>query len=319
MKNLILISVLTMTLSVTFGQSKETTDYFQLIKKADSLYRIKDYKSSANLYTSAFKSFGWKGYPNDRYNAACSWALSGIPDSAFLQLEKITKKANFADYKRITTDEDLKILHNDNRWISLLKLVYENKENEEKNYNKHLINLLDSLKTEDQKWRKYLIMYDNREVECDTITRNQICYNMIATDSMNCLFLKNIFNVYGVPNYDFAGQEGSHNFWLLIQHQDKNPQFQDSVLLKMKIEVDNKKFSAIDYAYLVDRVKINTGQLQIYGTQLQLNNDSTSYEPKPVIDIKQLNNRRKSIGLTSIEEYIVIMNKKNYGTLKRLD
>jgi hypothetical protein len=70
-----------------------------------------------------------------------------------------------------------------------------------------------------------------------------------------------------------------------------------------------------DYAYLVDRVKVNTGQLQVYGTQMRLNKDSTSFEPKPVIDPDKLNERRKSVDLSMIESYIEIMNERYHGSL----
>lgn len=71
------------------------------------------------------------------------------------------------------------------------------------------------------------------------------------------------------------------------------------------------------YAYLIDRVKINSDEPQLYGTQLEINMDSTSYEPKPTIDLQNLNKRRTEMELVPIEEYIKTMNEKYYGTLKR--
>jgi hypothetical protein len=49
---------------------------------------------------------------------------------------------------------------------------------------------------------------------------------------------------------------------------------------------------------------------------MRLNKDSTSYEPLPLIDPEKINERRKGVGLTNIEEYINEMNKANYGRLK---
>lgn len=139
----------------------------------------------------------------------------------------------------------------------------------------------------------------------------------MLTDSLNYFLLKDIFAKYGFPNHDLVGQEGSSNFWLLVQHQDRHPAFQDSVLTKMKIEVDAHKASGRNYAYLVDRVKVNTGQQQIYGTQLELNEEHTSYIPKNVIDPDKLNERRLSVGLESIESYIEFMNQVYAGSLKK--
>lgn len=140
---------------------------------------------------------------------------------------------------------------------------------------------------------------------------------MVRTDSLNFIQIKKLFDKYGFLGYDKVGKEGSSNFWLLVQHADKHPSFQDSVLTKMKIEADKGNASLKDYAYLMDRVKINTGQLQIYGTQMVLDSTKTSYTPKPTVEPDKLNERRMSVGLNTIEEYIKIMNKHYFGTLQK--
>ncbi len=75
---------------------------------------------------------------NDRYNAACSWALANQPDSAFVQLFKIAEKGNYTNYGHITTDTDLNTLHNDERWNRVIEIVKSNKEKAEANLDKHL-------------------------------------------------------------------------------------------------------------------------------------------------------------------------------------
>lgn len=85
----------------------------------------------------------------------------------------------------------------------------------------------------------------------------------------------------------------------------------------MKFEADSGNASLIDYTYLTDRVKVNTKQLQVFRTQMQLNEQKKSYEPKPLFDPGNVNQRRKEVGLNSIEEYIKIMNDCYYGTLMK--
>ncbi len=181
--------------------------------------------------------------------------------------------------------------------------------------NGKLSTILDSLVKGDQKWRELGRKIDNGEI--DTIEMKTANQNMLLTDSLDFLIVRNIFHQYGFPNYELVGQTSSHNFWLIVQHMDKHPTFQDSVLTKMKIEVDKGKSSSLDYAYLVDRVNVNTKRSQIYGTQMLLNKDSTSYEPKPLIDPDKVDERRKSVGLQPIKEYIKIMNERYIGTLKK--
>ena len=180
--------------------------------------------------------------------------------------------------------------------------------------NQSLSHLIDSLATEDQKWRGLMRQVDNKEI--DTISRQQVNLIINETDSINLFAVRQIFKSYGYPGYDKVGEESSNQFWLLVQHADKHPEFQDSVLNKMKTEADKKNASLPNYAYLVDRVKVNTNQLQIYGTQMKINSAGTSYEPKPVFEPEKLNERRRLVGLTTIEEYVNTMNERYYGTLK---
>lgn len=313
---LILISALITIVSHVAAQTLGT-EYSRLVKTADSLYRKGDYKNSASMYSKAFRSAGWKGYATDRYNAACSWALASVKDSAFSNLERIVARANYSNYDHITSDTDLEGLRNDPRWKPLIERVKQNKDKEEINFNKKLIRVLDSLVNEDQNRRHQLTAFDNNQLNDKNVTRTSLINAMLETDSLNYSLLSDIVKTYGFPNFDLVGERGSHNFWLLIQHQDRNPKFQEEVLSKMKVEVDNKKASPGDYAYLIDRVKVNTGQLQVYGTQMQLNATETSYEPKPVIEPEKLNERRRSVGLSSIEEYTESMNSHYFGTLKK--
>ncbi len=67
---------------------------------------------------------------------------------------------------------------------------------------------------------------------------------------------------------------------------------------------------------MIDRVKVNTAQAQIFGTQMELNEDGTTYIPKKCINIENLDLRRKEMGLPPMEEYIQMMNTRNKGDLK---
>jgi len=127
MKNTILLLVLAFFTLQALCQNK-TENYADLIRKADSLYYAKDFNNSALAYSNAFKANGWKGTLNERYNAACSWALANYPDSAFYHLTYVATKMNYTNYAHIKGDPDLKLLYNDERWESLLTQVKANKD-----------------------------------------------------------------------------------------------------------------------------------------------------------------------------------------------
>ena len=125
----------------------------------------------------------------------------------------------------------------------------------------------------------------------------------------NLIHLKNIVKKYGYPSHSLVGETSSHNFWLMVQHSDSDLKFQKKLLKLMLREVRKNNASPRDYAYLVDRVRINNGKPQLYGTQIFVNNPQKGYELKPVYQPEQLNQRRKRMGLPTAEEYLERANK----------
>ncbi|WGH75737.1 hypothetical protein P8625_00815 [Tenacibaculum tangerinum] len=113
-----------------------------------------------------------------------------------------------------------------------------------------------------------------------------------------------IFNKYGFVGFDLVGKEGSRNFWLIVQHLDSKPEFQEAVLEKMKIEIERNNASPQNYAYLLDRVELNRGKKQVYGTQVKYNWKMCQAYPKPLVDSVNVNKRRKELGLEPLEDYL---------------
>lgn len=140
---------------------------------------------------------------------------------------------------------------------------------------------------------------------------DQSCVNIQPVDSAaavfkrvnesNFPFIESIFQQYGFPGYDFIGEEFSDKYFVLVQHSDKHVEFQQEVLQKMKKEVAKQNASGQNFAFLSDRIEINNGRPQIYGTQVYMSGNTTL---KPCIDTANLDIRRKSVGLEPIQDYI---------------
>ncbi len=177
--------------------------------------------------------------------------------------------------------------------------------------NTSLIAQLDSMIKEDQEIRFLLGQIWNGAIDSiDVEIANQ---RLFKVDSSNHQKLVEINKKYGYPGYDKIGKEGAHNFWLLVQHQDLFPEFQEKVLKHMKVEAKNGNASYANYAYLRDRVNINSGKKQIFGNQLIIDEDSSSFILRPVIKPKSLELRRKKAGLPPIDFYINTMNERYFG------
>ncbi len=280
------------------GLNKE---YYRLVNKADSLYDAKEYKSSALVYSAAFKANEWKGLSNDRYNAACSWALAAIPDSAIFQLNRIAKKENYTKYEHITTDTNLNSLHADRRWAALLDLIKQNKEKTEANFNKPLVALLDSIFTEDQKYR---LQIDEIQKKFGPQSKEmQAQWKIIEEkDATNLIKVKAILDKYGWLGPDIVGEQGSSTLFLVIQHADQETQ--EKYLPIMRAAVKNGKALSSSLALLVDRVALGQGKKQIYGSQIGMDMQTQLYYVSPLEDPDNVDNRRLEVGLEPLADYV---------------
>lgn len=286
--------------TLTIGQNNYQ-QYDNLVKKADSLYHVKDYKNAAFAYSNAFKSIGWIGTQRDRYNAACSWALAGVADSAFFQLDRIAKKANYIDYGQITTDQDLQSLHNDKRWEPLIQIVKENKDKAEVNLNKPLAARLDSIYIEDQKYRRQIDSVE-KKYGWESKEMKSLWKVMEENDSVNLIKVKEVLDKYGWLGTDIIGERGTQALFLVIQHADAATQ--EKYLPMMREAVNNGRASGSDLALLEDRVALGQGKKQIYGSQIGRNQETGQYYILPLEDPDNVDKRRAQVGLQPLSEYV---------------
>jgi hypothetical protein len=130
--------------------------------------------------------------------------------------------------------------------------------------------------------------------------------------NVNYQLARTIFEANGFPGYDKVGMAGAKNFWLLVQHCDPWPDFQEQVLKAMAGQVARKNASAQDLAYLTDRVRLNTGRPQVYGTQLTYDTNACQAMPKNLEAASTVNQRRQQVGLDRIESYLDTMSQMHF-------
>lgn len=105
-----------------YGQNK----YEENVKIAEALFAKQQFLDAAKHYSAAFQSNGNLGSSEHRYKAARSWALAGMSDSAFYQLDKIIT-GNYNNVSEISTDKAFQSLAQDPRWKKVLESVRENR------------------------------------------------------------------------------------------------------------------------------------------------------------------------------------------------
>ncbi len=280
----------------TYGQ-KLPTEYTERIKKADSLYKAKDYIESSNVYSTAFKTLGWKGLGEDRYHAACSWALAGNPDSAFFNLVRIVTALYYSDFNQVISESTFISLYNDKRWLPLLELIKTNQKKGELNPNLSLTEELEIIYSEDQKYRK---MLDTIPPESEK--REAVFKMMAEKDHYNLQKVKTILNRHGWLGEDTIGIHGNSALFLVIQHADLKTQ--EIFFPMMQDAVYSGKLKKSSFALLQDRMNLRQGKKQIYGSQIDRDEQAKIYYVSPLEDPDNVDKRRAEVGLQPLKDYV---------------
>ncbi|WP_295767434.1 DUF6624 domain-containing protein [uncultured Mucilaginibacter sp.] len=287
-------------LLLAFSAKAQQATYTALISKADSLYQAKNYKASAWAYSSAFKSNKWQGLINDRYNAACAWALANYTDSAFTNLQRVVYIGGYHNYQHITQDTDLTSLYADKRWPKLLKQVKLNEQEVEKKLNKPLVKELTGIYNDDQSYRLKLDSV-GKKYGRNSKELKDLWSTIQQKDSINLSKVKAILDDHGWLGADVVGDKGNLTLFLVIQHADIKTQ--EKYLPMLRAAVKEGKAHPANLALLEDRVAIRQGKKQIYGSQISI--DKTGKATiDPIDDEPNVNKRRAAVGLQPLEDYV---------------
>lgn len=115
--------------------------------------------------------------------------------------------------------------------------------------------------------------------------------------------IKGVVNKHGWPTVDMVGKRASWGAWLLVQHADHDIKFQKKCLelMILAFEKDRKSIVPFCIASLTDRVLVNEGKKQLFGTQFDVDKEG-NLAPSPIKDIDDIDKRRKKYGLGPYEK-----------------
>ena len=300
MKKYLFLSLLSiLVFNLSFAQNQPA--YSKLTDEALKLYQNKEYLKSAQKYSEAFAVPEKSELVNDRYNAACSWALVNQSDSAFFHLFKVVKDGKYFNYSHFISDIDFKSLYPDKRWNEVVKIVQSNKEKAEVNLDKPLVAALDLIYKEDQNYRQQIeVMQKKYGWESPEMKAH---WQVIRTkDSVNLVKVKKILADRGWLGADIVGVQGNSTLFLVIQHSDFKTQQHYLPVMREAVKKGNARGSSL--ALLEDRVALGLGKRQIYGSQVSRNAETGEYYVLPLEDPDNVDKRRAEVGLGTIQEYI---------------
>ena len=291
--------IFTILFSIQLTIAQPPAKYFESINNAKNSFDKKEYKKSGQLYSAAFKQNGGKAYLEDRYNAARSWALAGIKDSAFVQLLKVVTLYDYINYAEISVDKSFTTLYADKRWKEVEERVKLNISKSDGNLNKGLVLLLDSVYRDYHSNRLKEVSikneFGNESAELKTIKKE-----IKQRDSVNLLIVTNIIDTYGWLGRGSVGFIGNYSLALIIQQAELS--VQEKYIGKMRVAFESKNVEAQDLALVEDKIALRKGHKQLYGSVI-ITVGNKNYVA-PIEDVENLNKRRNALGLKSMAEYV---------------
>ncbi len=137
----------------------------------------------------------------------------------------------------------------------------------------------------------------------DDRTPEELFGQMDSVDRQNTTRMHEILEEHGWPGWSLVGEEGSTAAWVLVQHADLEPEFQELALAYLMGAVAAEDASRGDLAYLIDRVRVAKALPQVYGTQVGPGQDGDLAPRTPIEDSENVDARRAEAGLGTLEEY----------------
>lgn len=132
---------------------------------------------------------------------------------------------------------------------------------------------------------------------------------MKALHNANAALLSAIIDRIGYPTEDRVGKEAAATAWLVIQHAIEQPGFMKKCSKLLESAVEENRADPVSLAYLADRIAVFENRLQRYGTQFDWDGNG-QLSPNPMDSLDRANERRKAIGLNSIEEQTALMRQR---------
>lgn len=284
---------------------KNSHSYGNRVKMAEKQFKAIQYAEAAKSYSEAFQAAGGMGSIVDRLNAGRSWALAGVPDSAFSQLFIIAAlggndNAEAADaYQRfldaLDSDQYLQSIRADDRWLPLYKLA--------KSKGPSMPELARTLENVIRQDQVYRAMIDSIETKFgrNSAEMTNLWKLMDHQDSVDQLIVIEVLEKYGWLGKSAVGFAGNSAIFLVVQHAPLPVQEKYLPLMREAVKAGNAEGSAL--ALLEDRVLMRNGKKQVYGSQVKRDPVTNESYFGAIEDVEHVDERRATVGLGPLADY----------------
>lgn len=136
----------------------------------------------------------------------------------------------------------------------------------------------------------------------------QVAKDAAMVDRANLAWLKEALAIHGWFKISTDGAGADSAAWLLAQHADADPVFQQQVLDLLKPLAASGESDPGNYAYLYDRVAVAARRPQRYATQGSCFGPG-DWRPDPLEDAAEVDSLREAVGIGPLAAYRVEMNR----------
>lgn len=230
------------------------------------------------------------------YNTACRYAKIGNIDSAFIFLDHAMKLGLKEIY--FLTDEDLNILRNEDRWKPIEKVVIDEFNKKNGSILKPELALeICKMGFNDQNGRQIILRME--QIGENKSILDSLWEIQNKQDSINSEYITKLidYNSMLFPSISEIGSTASRFAFLMLQHSSYD--VRKKYYKTIKLAMENNHLEKRYFAMYFDRLLIDEGKKQLYGTQMQKNTDG-KLVLYPLKRKFNMNRRRSRFGLPKI-------------------
>lgn len=129
-------------------------------------------------------------------------------------------------------------------------------------------------------------------------------FRVMRADSARSRWLRNAVQERGWPKRSVVGDSAAKAAWLMLQHTEMHD-WADEMLPVLERLADSGEVKRTELALFTDRVLMNRGQPQRYGSQF--NFVDGKMVAHPIEDLAHVDARRAEIGLPPMAEYARVL------------
>ena len=134
----------------------------------------------------------------------------------------------------------------------------------------------------------------------DEVERKKLSDVQIAIDKLNQTRLEEIVKTHGWPGITDFGQKAAQVAFLIVQHSNSKMMKQYYLMLRTAMELGDADKAS--FALLDDRIPMNDGKPQLYGSQLQRDDKAGKLVYWMIEDEANVDQRRAAMGLGTLAE-----------------